>query len=212
MSRNGDPGRKSGLVDSAACLFTRVDLDEHHFALCGELPVPLSGTLGEQFGELWDLHPPTQRQITIHGREVAAPRWDQAYGRNYVYSGQVNVAAPVPDILQPLFSWVQSAINPHLNGVLVNWYDASLGHYIGPHRDSTRNMVENAPIVTVSLGEERVFRMRPVTGRGYRDFSVAHGSVVMIPYATNQRWKHEIPRFKRFSGKRISITFRAFVD
>ena len=36
-----------------------------------------------------------------------------------------------------------------------------LDHYIGAHRDSTASMIEGVPIVTVSLGEERAFRLRP---------------------------------------------------
>ena len=62
-------------------------------------------------------------------------------------------------ILEPFLTWAKEAIDGRLNGVLVNWYDGSLGHYIGRHRDSRVNMVSGAPIVTISFGEERIFRL-----------------------------------------------------
>ena len=52
-------------------------------------------------------------------------------------------------------------VDDRLNGLLLNWYDGRLGHYIGKHRDSRVNMIHGAPIVTISLGEERSFRLAP---------------------------------------------------
>ena len=72
-------------------------------------------------------------RILIHGRWVAIPRWQQAYGADYHFSGQTNKAMPVPPILAPLQAWAQDAIDPRINGLLVNWYDADLKHYIGAH-------------------------------------------------------------------------------
>ncbi len=72
-------------------------------------------------------------------------------------------------------------------------------------------MVSGSPIVTLSLGEERVFRMRPYRGQGKIDVVVSHGAVVVIPFAANQLWTHEVPNFKRYQNRRISLTLRAFV-
>ena len=66
------------------------------------------------------------------------------------------------------------------------------------------------PIVTVSFGEERVFRLRPYRGRGYTDVQARDGDVFLMPYGTNLAWTHELPRFKRYRGRRISVTVRAF--
>ena len=81
---------------------------------------------------------------------------------------------------------------------------------IGAHRDSTVGMIEGAPIVTLSLGEERIFRMRPWKGQGYEDFVVGDGDLLVIPFDTNQAFTHEVPKFKRYGGKRISVTARGF--
>jgi hypothetical protein len=40
--------------------------------------------------------------------------------------------------------------------------------------------VEGAPIVTISLGATRVFRLSPMKGKGSVDFEAAHGAVFAI--------------------------------
>jgi len=57
------------------------------------------------------------------------PRWQQAYGHAYRYTGSTNRALPVPAVLEPFLTWVQSTVDPRLNGLLLNWYSASMGHY-----------------------------------------------------------------------------------
>ena len=113
-----------------------------------------------EFEALWNLHPEDFHEIMMHGRLVKTPRWQQAFGKDYHYTRSTNKALPVPDMLEPYSAWAQKHIDAQLNGILLNWYDGSLGHYIGKHRDSTKNMIKGAPIVTISLGEERVFRLR----------------------------------------------------
>ena len=148
--------------------------------------------------------------IHMHGKKVAIPRWQQAYGRDYHFSGTTSRALPIPSTFEPLLEWTRTSIDTRLDGVLVNWYDGSLGHYIGAHNDNTRGLIAGSPIVTVSFGEERKLRFRPCESRGFVDVPAAHGSVIVIPYRTNESWKHEVPRTKRVRGRRISLTFRAF--
>jgi len=67
--------------------------------------------------------------------------------QRYQYTGRVNRALPTPKLLEPLLSWAKQAIDEQLNGILVNWYEGKLGHYIGKHRDSLVGLVKDAPIV-----------------------------------------------------------------
>jgi alkylated DNA repair dioxygenase AlkB len=71
-------------------------------------------------------------------------------------------------------------------------------------------MIEGAPIVTVSYGATRTFRLRPWKGDGVRDFEARDGTVFVMPYATNRAWTHEVPHNAKSLGRRISITLRAF--
>ena len=163
-----------------------------------------------QFEQLWNLHPEEFHDVKIMDKVVKTPRWQQAYNKSYEYTGSVNVALQVPELLQPYWGWCRERIDERLNALLLNWYDGKLGHYIGKHRDSVTNMIDGAPIVTVSFGEERKFRFRPWRGTGFTDFATTNGSVFIVPYATNLAWTHEVPASKKYQGCRISFTVRAF--
>lgn len=183
-------------------------LDDRCSFFVGALPESLR--LGPAaFAQLWSLHPEEFHEIKMHGRPVKTPRWQQAYGADYVYTRNVNRALAVPVELAALHAWAREQIDPRLNGLLLNWYDADSGHYIGKHRDSTINMVHGAPIVTVSYGGERAFRLRPWRGEGMRDIRAVDGAVFVLPYDTNKAWTHEVPHAAR-GGRRISVTLRAF--
>lgn len=186
-------------------------LDAHHTLWQGQLPANLLPT-SQQFEHLWALHPSTYSTIKVHGRPVATPRWEQAYQLAYCYSGIIHTALPLPPVVVPLWHWAQTTIDPRLNGIVLTWYDAHLGHYIGKHRDSWRQLVQGAVIVTISLGHPRVLRLRPWRGQGYQDFPLTHGTVCLLPYDTNLAWTHEVPAGKRFPGRRIAMSLRAFKD
>ena len=165
----------------------------------------------EAFAIAWDLHPAIRPSILMHGREVQVPRWQQAYGEDYWFNGQTSRAAPVPPLIAPLLAWARQKVHPVLNAILVNWYEGP-GHYIGPHHDTTKRMVPDAPIVTMSFGEERVFRLSRSKGqeRETRDFRAQDGTVFVIPRDTNDVWKHSVPKSARYTGRRISVTIRGF--
>jgi alkylated DNA repair dioxygenase AlkB len=189
--------------------FERHDLDGRHAFYSGRLPEGLAFD-ATRFEDLWAMHPEGYHVIHMPGGPTKTPRWQQAFGRDYHYTGRVNQALPVPALLEPLLAWARQAVHGRLNGLLLNWYDGELGHYIGPHHDSTKGMVADAPIVTVSLGEGRVFRLTQPKTKERRDFPAPDGTVFVMPYATNLAWKHEVPRFAKWRDRRISITLRAF--
>ena len=66
--------------------------------------------------------------------------------------------------------------------------------------------------MTISLGEERIFRLTQPKTKQVRNFPACDGTVFVMPYDTNKVWKHAVPRFARWTGRRISITLRAFED
>jgi alkylated DNA repair dioxygenase AlkB len=177
------------------------------------LPEPLSRQAEARFEELWALHPAQFYQMRQPGTgaTIPVPRWQQAYGRDYRYSGNVNRALPVPAIIEPYLAWAQAELDAHLNGFLLNWYDAGLSHRIGAHRDSIAGLVEGAPIVTISLGATRTFRLS-AREKGFVDFEASHGSVFVLPWETNRNVKHGVPHRAADTGRRISITLRAFLS
>jgi alkylated DNA repair dioxygenase AlkB len=189
--------------------FTYIDLDGSHGVWMGALPDNLHLT-SDGFEALWALHPQHFHEVRMFGRLTPVPRWSQSYGWDYRYSGTLHKAAPIPLSLAPLLAWSQTHIHPSFNGLLVNWYDGALGHRIGPHRDAEPELVEGAPIVTISFGEARTFRLRALRDRRAHDIEVTDGSVLILPYATNIAFTHEVPASKKRRGRRVSVTVRAF--
>jgi len=191
--------------------FEKHELGGTHDFLMGTLPKDLIFD-AQHFEEAWELHPEEYHEIKIHGRLVKTPRWQQAYGADYYYTNNLNKALPMPGLFEPVLQWCQETFDQRLNGLLVNWYDGKKGHYIGKHRDSTAGMIEGCPIIVISYGQTRTFRMRPYRGKGFTDFDTYEGSVFVIPYETNQAWTHEVPTRKGLLDRRISFTFRAFEE
>jgi hypothetical protein len=76
-----------------------IALDEAHSLFTGVLPAPLVPDATE-FDELWALHPDTFHEIVMHGRKVRTPRWQQAYGVDYTYTGNVNRALRVTPAME----------------------------------------------------------------------------------------------------------------
>jgi len=190
--------------------FTPHDLGGGLRFLEGRLPDQLLWN-SATFAAVWALRPAIRPSILMHGRPVQVPRWQQAYGQDYRYRGQTSPAEPVPPLVAPLLSWAGREVHPTLNALLVNWYEGP-GHYIGPHHDTTKWMLPGTPIVTISFGEERVFRLSRGTGheRETMDFLASDGTVFIIPRDTNDVWKHSVPKSARYTGRRISVTIRGF--
>lgn len=186
-----------------------IALDEAHVVLVGALPPALVPDAAS-FAALWAEHPDDFHEIHMHGRKVKTPRWQQAYGADYRYTGNVNRALPLTPPMRAWLAWAREAFDARLNGLLLNWYDGAAGHYIGKHRDSDIHRVEGSPIVTLSFGEARTFRMRPWRGAGFTDLAATDGSVIIIPWATNRAFTHEVPASAAARGRRISVTIRAF--
>jgi alkylated DNA repair dioxygenase AlkB len=176
------------------------------------LPDPLRWN-GASFDSAWSLRPAHDQFIKIHGRQVRLPRAQQAFGADYHYSGIINQALPVPSLLRPLLKWAQTTIVPALNGLLLNWYEGK-SQYIGTHRDSIRELIPGTPIVTISFGETRLFRLTrgKAQDKTVRDFMASDGSVFVMPWATNRAWYHEVVKRANYTGKRISVTLRAFAN
>lgn len=159
------------------------------------------------FKELWDTHPDHYHTVKMWGKEVLTPRWQEAQGKSYSYSQTVNKAKPIHPLTKPYLEWGQANIAKRLNGLLINWYDPAHKHYIGKHHDSTKGLQDQSPIVTISLGERRIFRIRRSKKH---DIILENGDVLVMPWDINELYTHEVPHFARYTDKRISITLRAF--
>lgn len=160
----------------------------------------------------------TLLKVNIYDKWYNVPRKIGAYGDegiDYVFSGIHLRSKPwSPTVLQ-LKKCVERLTRETYNFVLVNRY-ANGKDYIGEHRDDEKDLVVEAPIASLSLGEPRDFRLRHMECRGKfpkRDIppikiTLQHGSLLLMEYPTNLFWYHSLPIRKKSSGVRINLTFR----
>lgn len=173
-----------------------------------ELPADLVPT-DAAFADWWRLHPEDPPTIRVRGYKGPAPRFQQAYGHDYRFSGQTSIAVPLPDQFSAVTEWVKATVHAGINGAVATWYDATQGHYLGAHRDETKDLVPGTPIVTISFGDPRVFRLQRHRLGLRHDIVPTAGQVILLPWAVNRTWTHEIVKTTR-PGHRISLTYRCF--
>lgn len=178
------------------------------------LPCTLKETYN--FDELWRIHPEEYGQVSYMGKVVRTPRWQQTYLKDYFFSGCLHRALPLPQQLKPFFEWANTIVpnTMRFNQVLVNWY-ANGKHYIGPHSDDERELVNYSPVLSVSLGQERIFRIRDkATKEIVVDIPMQSDTYVMMCGNIQKKYLHEVPKVSGKKGdemdRRINITFRVF--
>ena len=94
---------------NSSSALAKVPLDNASYVATGTLPGHLR--LNESaFGTLWAQHPKEYHQIHMYGRLISTPRWQQAYGHDYRYTGNLNKALPIPSVVEPLLTWAQDIL------------------------------------------------------------------------------------------------------
>jgi len=189
-------------------VWRRVDFTPASYVLEGTLPAWMRAL---NFDQLWALRPTERSQIRLYGKTYDVPRRQRSYGRDYTFAGTSHPAASMPPPLQAFMRWSGTLELGTFDQLMVNWY-ADGNDCIAAHADDEPQLVVGAPIVTVSLGATRTFRVRDAATRKLvRDVPATHGKVLVMCGAFQQELKHEIPRTARVMAPRISLTFRQFV-
>lgn len=167
----------------------------------------------ENFDALWDLHPIKRKQLCMGGRLVALPRYIENYGIDYKFSGTMFPGIEPPVILHDILNKLTPLVsrsngNTLLNNCLVNWYENG-DHYIGPHSDSEVGLYKNSPIISLSLGATRKFKLHAKNVSSIPlDISVSNGDLLIMGGTTQHTHMHSVPKTKRCKERRISITMR----
>jgi alkylated DNA repair dioxygenase AlkB len=149
----------------------------------------------------------------------SVPR-DEAYygdpGTNYTYSRrEYKPLAWIPELLSlkarveeatPTEAYAKSNLSklPY-NAVLCNLYRN--GHdSVGLHADAEPEM--GPVIASVSLGVERLFRLKGKDGGVAFAERLPHGSLLIMAGHTQNNFKHEVPKEPGITQPRINLTFR----
>ncbi|MCD9027320.1 alpha-ketoglutarate-dependent dioxygenase AlkB [Luteimonas sp. BDR2-5] len=152
-----------------------------------------------------------QHHVRLFGRCVAAPRlscWIGDPDASYAYSGTRFAPHPWPDALRAVRDAVGEAAGVRFNSVLANLYrDGRDG--MGWHSDDERELGPGPVIASLSLGATRRFsfkhRTRPGVGL---TLPLPAGSLLLMRGATQQHYRHALPKTARPVGPRINLTFR----
>jgi len=134
------------------------------------------------FNEIWDMCPEENGVVVIYGKLINVPRFQKSFGHDYKFSGLNHVAEPIPNNLQSYMDLANSIISPDykFNQLLINWYENGL-HYIGAHSDDETQLVKGSPILSISLGETRKFRIRnKKTKKIIKDVLLKNGDIVIM--------------------------------
>merc|ERR1719499_1996799 len=84
-----------------------------------------------------------------------------------------------------------------MNHCVLNLYRSGKDH-IGFHSDKQLDIKTGTSIVSVSLGEERIMRLRKKGSKTDDQLvSLAPGSAIVIGPETNKRWMHGVPKVQR---------------
>ena len=149
-------------------------------------------------------------RVTLFGRTYTARRLSTCYGdpaASYRYSGFDRHAAPWTSQLRTLADDVGAAVGWRFNFVLINRFRDG-GDRLGWHADDEADLGARPVIASLSLGAERVFRMRPKTGGASVGKVLEHGSLVLMWGMSQRDFQHAVPPTAKPVGERLNFTFR----
>ncbi len=151
-----------------------------------------------------------QYPIRLFGRDLLQPRltaWCSDPGVGYRYSGTRLAPAPWHPGLKALRDRLAARLGGEFNSVLANAYRDGRDA-MGWHADDEPELGELPLIASVSLGQERVMRIRPRSGGDSLGVKLGHGSLLVMHGRSQADWQHAIPRSRKTMGLRINLTFR----
>jgi alkylated DNA repair dioxygenase AlkB len=129
-------------------------------------------------------------------------------GRRYRYSGIERAATPWPEGFAPLLDRLRERTGARFSFALCNYYpDGAAG--LGWHADDEDDLVDGAPIASLSLGAARDFALRlGHQGRACATILLEPGSLLVMAGATQRHYQHRVPPRLRCAAPRLNLTFR----
>jgi alkylated DNA repair dioxygenase AlkB len=140
----------------------------------------------------------------------------------YKFSKQISKAIPLPQECKVLLAQINKEFNTNYNGILINVYAGGVD-YISAHSDDEKELDQSKSVIVISLGESRIFRVRPkdkdikinsIIPQNNRcktpayDIPTEHGQLIGMGGNFQSEFTHEIPIEKNKTNIRISLTFR----
>ncbi len=151
-----------------------------------------------------------QEEIVIVGKTVLVPRlvcWYGDPGTSYTYSGITHQPQPWNDELLEIKTRIEIFSGFTFNSMLANLYRNG-SDSMGWHADKEKQLGMNPVIASLSLGEQRLFKIRHNKTSETFDIQLAHGDLLLMSGALQHHWRHCVPKTKQQKQPRINLTFR----
>lgn len=148
--------------------------------------------------------------IFIFGRWVEVPRlmsWYGDQGAEYSYSGVKHLPLPWTEELISIREKVEYCCQHAFNSVLANLYRDGRDS-MGCHADNEKELGPNPCIASLSLGEERLFRLHHNKTKYRLDLTLGHGDMLVMAGSLQHHWRHQVPKTRIKKKERINLTFR----
>lgn len=154
---------------------------------------------------------PWQHDETVmFGKRIVTARqvaWVADGGISYSYSGTTKLALPWDKTLLTLKKAAEEKTGATYNSCLLNLYKNG-GEGMGWHSDDERSLTSGSSIAALSLGAERKFSFKHKQTKKSVSVILENGSLLDMRGTTQKNWHHQLPKSKRITDPRISLTFR----
>lgn len=140
----------------------------------------------------------------------------------YKFSKQLTKSQPLTAECKELLNKINAEFQTNYNGILINVYSNGQD-YISAHSDDEKELDQSKSVLAISLGESRIFRIRPKDASleiqtnlakntkcktPVYDIATEHGQLIGMCGNFQKEFTHEIPIEKHKQNIRISLTFR----
>lgn len=79
---------------------------------------------------------------------------------------------------------------------------------MGCHADDEKELGINPTIASLSLGEERLFKLHHKKSKQTLNIHLQQGDFLVMGGTCQQYWSHSVPKTKALKKPRINLTFR----
>jgi alkylated DNA repair dioxygenase AlkB len=155
-----------------------------------------------------------EEDIFIFGKWVKVPRLMCWYGdpdAYYQYSGVNHQPKPWTMELESVRAKIERQCGCAFNSVLANLYRDGRDS-MGCHADDEKELGLNPVIASLSLGDERLFKLHHKIRKETLDITLGHGDLLVMAGSLQHHWVHSVPKTRQLKTPRINLTFRKILD
>lgn len=151
-----------------------------------------------------------QPNVTVYNKTGPIPRLQCFISENnieYGYSHSKLIVEPWPDVLLAMRKRLERHLNQPLNSLLVNYYRDG-NDTMGWHSDDEAELGHQPTIVCISLGAERVLKLKHKASNKDTNLKLHSGSCLIMSGNSQRDYQHAIAKQTTLAHPRISLTFR----